>query len=148
MSLFLICYFIAAVTICSDFSAAAAAAAASLQLCPTLYDPIDSSPPGSLVPGILEPNKIKSLTLSIVSPSICHEVMGPEAMVFSECWVLSQIFHSPLSLSSKASLVFLRFLPWEWCHLHIWGYWYFFRQTSSLCFIQPGILPDVLCIEV
>ena len=26
---------------------------------------------------ILEPKKIKSLTVSIVSPSICHEVMGP-----------------------------------------------------------------------
>ena len=29
---------------------------------------------------ILEPPKIKSLTVSIVSPSICHEVMGPEVM--------------------------------------------------------------------
>ena len=35
-------------------SIAAAAAAASLQLCPTLCDPIDSSPPGSPVPGILQ----------------------------------------------------------------------------------------------
>ena len=30
---------------------------------------------------ILEPKKIKSLTLSIVSASICHEVMGPDAMI-------------------------------------------------------------------
>ena len=30
---------------------------------------------------ILEPKKIKSLTLYIVSPSICHEVMGPDAMI-------------------------------------------------------------------
>ena len=30
---------------------------------------------------ILEPKKIKSLTVSIVSPSICHEVMGPDAMI-------------------------------------------------------------------
>ena len=29
---------------------------------------------------ILEPEKIKSLTVTIVSPSICHEVMGPDAM--------------------------------------------------------------------
>ena len=35
-------------------SAAAAAAAKSLQSCPTLHDPIDSSPPGSPVPGILQ----------------------------------------------------------------------------------------------
>ena len=31
---------------------------------------------------ILEPKKIKSVTVSIVSPSICHEVMGPDAMAF------------------------------------------------------------------
>ena len=31
--------------------------------------------------GILEPPKIKSLTVPIVSPSICHEVMGPDAMI-------------------------------------------------------------------
>ena len=31
---------------------------------------------------ILEPKKIKSLTVSIVSPSICHEKMGPDAMIF------------------------------------------------------------------
>ena len=30
---------------------------------------------------ILEPPKIKSLTVSIVSPYICHEVMGPDAMI-------------------------------------------------------------------
>ena len=30
---------------------------------------------------ILEPKKIKSVTVSIVSPSICHEVMGPYAMI-------------------------------------------------------------------
>ena len=31
---------------------------------------------------ILEPKKIKSVTVFIVSPSICHEVMGPDAMIF------------------------------------------------------------------
>ena len=30
---------------------------------------------------ILDPPKIKSVTVSIVSPSICHEVMGPDAMI-------------------------------------------------------------------
>ena len=30
---------------------------------------------------ILEPKKIKVVTVSIVSPSICHEVMGPDAMI-------------------------------------------------------------------
>ena len=31
---------------------------------------------------ILEPKKIKSVIVSIVSPSICPEVMGPDAMIF------------------------------------------------------------------
>ena len=30
---------------------------------------------------ILEPKEINSVTVSIVSPSICHEVMGPDAMI-------------------------------------------------------------------
>ena len=33
-------------------------------------------------PVILKPPKIKSLIVSIVSPSIYHEVMGPDAMTF------------------------------------------------------------------
>ena len=35
----------------------------------------------SLSAVILEPKEIKSVTVSIVSPSICHEVMGPDAMM-------------------------------------------------------------------
>ena len=60
---------------------------------------------------ILEPPKIKSVTVSTVSPSICYEVMGPDAMILGLCWALSQLFHSPLSLSSRGFLVPLHFLP-------------------------------------
>ena len=35
----------------------------------------------SLSAVILEPPKIKSVTVSTVSPSICHEVTGPDAMI-------------------------------------------------------------------
>ena len=31
----------------------------------------------------LEPKKRKSVTFSIVSPSVCHEVMGPDAMILA-----------------------------------------------------------------
>ena len=31
---------------------------------------------------ILEPNKINSVTLYIVSPTFCHEVIGPDAIIF------------------------------------------------------------------
>ena len=43
---------------------AAAAAAMSLQLCPTLCDPIDSSPPGSPVPGILQARTLEWVAIS------------------------------------------------------------------------------------
>ena len=47
----------------------------------------------------LEPKKIESVTVFIVFPSICHEVMGQDAMIsFLECSVLSELFHSPLHL--------------------------------------------------
>ena len=41
-----------------------AAAAKSLQLCPTLCDPIDSSPPGSLIPGILQARTLEWVAIS------------------------------------------------------------------------------------
>ena len=44
--------------------AAAAAAAKSLQLCPTLCDPIDSSSPGSPVPGILQARTLEWVSIS------------------------------------------------------------------------------------
>ena len=42
----------------------AAAAAKSLQSCPTLGDPIDGSPPGSAVPGILQARTLEWLAIS------------------------------------------------------------------------------------
>ena len=45
----------------------------------------------------LDPPKIKSATISTISPSICHEVVGPDAMI-SVFWMLS--FKTTFSLSS------------------------------------------------
>ena len=45
-------------------SYAAAATAKSLQSCPTLCDPIDSSPPGSPVPGILQARTLEQVAIS------------------------------------------------------------------------------------
>ena len=60
---------------------------------------------------ILELPEIKSVTVSIVSPSICHEVMGPDAMILVfRILSFNATFHSPLSLPSRGSLV-LCFLP-------------------------------------
>jgi len=79
---------------------------------------------------ILEPPKIKSAVVSTVSPSISHYVMGPDAMIFI-FWMLSFKPTFPLStftfikrLFSSSSVSAIRV-----CHLHIWGDWYFSRQS-------------------
>ena len=69
---------------------------------------------------ILEPPKIKSLTVSIVSPSICLEVMGPDAMIlvfwmlcFMPTFSLSfikRLFSSSFSAIRVVSSVYLRLL--------------------------------------
>ena len=99
---------------------------------------------------ILETKKIKPITVSAVSPSIYHEVMGPDAMILV-LWMLSfkTIFHSPLSLSSGGFLV----LP-DFCNkggvicisevIDICPS----NLDSRLCFTQPSISHDVLCIYV
>ena len=46
------------------FNVTAAAAAKSLQSCPTLCDPIDGSPPGSAVPGILQARTLEWVAIS------------------------------------------------------------------------------------
>ena len=46
---------------------AAAAAAKSFQSCPTLCDPIDGSPPGSSVPGILQARPLERAAISFSS---------------------------------------------------------------------------------
>ena len=58
-------------------TAAAAAAAASLQSCLTLCDPMDGSPPGSPIPGILQAKTLSSLNTHILQffyppPCILH----------------------------------------------------------------------------
>ena len=93
---------------------------------------------------ILEPRKVKSAT---VFPSISHEVMGPDAMMFV-FWMLS--FKPAFSLSS---FTFFKRL-FTFCYK---GGVMFISEVidisssdldSSLCFIHPGILHDILCIEV
>ena len=85
---------------------------------------------------ILEPKKIKPVTVSIFSYSICHEVMGPDAMIFV-FWMLS--FKPDFSfVFSKRLFVLLPFLPLGWYHLHIWRYWYFSQQSWFQLVLHPA----------
>ena len=90
---------------------------------------------------VLEPEKIQSVTVSI-SPhvfAIWHEVIGPVTMIFIffnvEIWAR---FFTLLFFSSADSLVILHFLSYMWCQEHIWGYWYFSRQSWFLFGFHPA----------
>ena len=101
---------------------------------------------------ILEPPKIKSAT---VSPSICHEVMGPDAMilVFWPYHVLHYLREwSPLILRARFFCVCLFvFLNWSIVPLYYWiGFccttkWisYMYTYSSLLDLPQPYPIPPI-----
>ena len=62
----------------------------------------------------------------------CHDLR------FLNVWALSQLFHSPLSPSSRSFLVPLHFMPLGWYHLHIWGYWYISQQSWFQLELHPA----------
>ena len=90
----------------------------------------------SLSSVILEPKKMKSITVSTLSPLICCEVMGPDSRILV-FWMLS---FKPASFSTfiKRCLVPLHFLPLMLYHLHIWGCWYFSCQYWFHLMFHPA----------
>ena len=98
---------------------------------------------------ILEPPKIKWATVSTVSPCICHEVMGQDAMILV-FWMLS--FNPTFSLScrtfikrlfSSSSLSVIRVVSSAYLEIIDISPG---NLNSSLCFFQPSVSHDVLCI--
>ena len=98
---------------------------------------------------LLEPPKIKSLPVSTISPSICHEVMGLDAMILV-FWMLS----CKATFSTLLWITFIKRLFYFCAFCHKGGVICISEVIaissgnldSSLCFNQPGILYDVLCI--
>ena len=84
-----------------------AAAAKSLQLCPTLCDPIDSSPPGSPFPGILQ-----ARTLEWVAISFSNARKRSESEVAQSCPTLSDLMDCSLLGSSVHGIFQARVLEW------------------------------------
>ena len=139
---------------------AAATAAKSFQSCPTLCDPIDGSPPGSAVPGILQARtlewvaiafsnawkwkvKVKSLSrVRLLATSWTAAYQAPLSMGFSRREYWSGL---PLpSLSVHVTSVQIQSLPpetmWSWAklfiypliHLKIISWWSTICQALSL----------------
>ena len=88
----------------------AAAAVKSLQSCPTLCDPIDGSPPGSLVPGILQARTLEWVAISF-SNAWKWKV---KVKSFSRVWLLA----TPWTAAYQAppSMGFSRQEYWSGCH--------------------------------
>ena len=58
-------------------------------------------------------------------PSICHEVMGSDAMILAFVMLSFKSAFSFLSFTLIKSSCILHFLTLDWYHQHIWGCWYF-----------------------
>ena len=100
----------------ADMRNAAAAAAKSLQSCPTLCDPIDGSPPGSAVPGILQAGTLEWVAISFSNAwkwkvkvkSLSH------ARLFATPWTAAYQAHLSMGFSRQEywSGLPLPFLTW------------------------------------
>ena len=87
---------------------AAAAAAKSLQSCPTLCNPIDGSPPGSAIPGILQARTLEWVAISF-SKAWQWKVKGKS---LSKCPTLSDPMDCSLPGSSSHGIFQARVLEW------------------------------------
>jgi len=100
---------------------------------------------------ILEPPKTKLTTVSFASPSICHELMSPDAMILL---YLMLSFKPAFSLSSFTFIKSLFSSSSLSCHkgdiICITEFFYISpgNLDSSLCFFQPSISQEVLYIKV
>ena len=89
----------------------AAAAAKLLQLCPTLCDPIDGTPPGSSVPGILQARILEWVAISFSNA-------GMHAKLLQSCPTLCDPMDSSPPSSSVHRILKARIL--EWVAISFW----------------------------
>ena len=86
-----------------NYFCTATAAAASLQSCPTLCDPIDGSPPGSAVPGILQARTLEGVAISF-SNALKWKVKGKSfgrLRLLATSWTAAHQAPPPMGFSSQ-----------------------------------------------
>ena len=113
--------------ILTSLTLASAAAAKSLQSCPTLCDPIDRSPPGSSIPGILQ-----ARTLEWVAISFSNAWKWSEREVAQLCPTLSDPMDCSLPGSSVHGIFQARVL--EWGAIAFSGHWHLGLYNYVLSF--------------
>ena len=123
------------------FNTCAAAAAKSLQSCPTLCNPIDGSPPGSPIPGILQ-----ARTLEWVAISFSRGSSQPRDRTQVSCIVSKTLYHLSHHGSPKVkslSRVRLFATPWTVAHQAPPSMGFSRREYwSGVPFPSLGDLPD------
>ena len=107
-----------------------AAAAKSLQSCPTLCDPIDGSPPGSPVPGILQ---VRTLEWGCHFLLQCMKVKR-ESEVAQSCLTLSDPMDCSLPGSPVPGILQARTL--EWVDISFFNAWKWKEKVKSLSRVQ------------
>ena len=105
---FILTYFYT--TVSKNSQNAAAAAAKSLQLCPTLCDPIDGNPKGSPVPGILQARTLEWVAISF--SNAWKLKVKSESEVVQSCPTLSDPMDCSLPGSSAHGIFQARVLEW------------------------------------
>ena len=87
--------------------------AKSLQSCPTLYDPIDGSPPGSPVPGIFQARTLEWVAIGVGCHFLlqCMKVKS-QSEVAQSCPTLSDPMDCSLTGSSIHGIFQARVLEW------------------------------------
>ena len=101
--------------------AAAAAAAKSLQSCPTLCDPIDESPPGSPVPGIFQARVLEWVAISFSNAWKWKVKVKPPSRV--------RLLATPWTAAYQAPPFIRKVNVHELCIKDVW----FFYSISEIC---------------
>ena len=122
------------------FTLLVAAAAKSLQSCPTLCDPIDGSPLGSLVPGILQ-----ARTLEWVAISFSNAWKWKVKVIF---FLVFSFFFPPVLLSTclpSCLLYFFSFSPVSQLGLcfSIEIYFYAWHRHQNTAILQTNVLSKI-----
>ena len=121
----------------------AATAAKSLQLCPTLCDPIDRSPPGSLVPGILQARTLEWVAISF-SNAWKWKV---KVKSLSKCPTLRDPMYCSLPSFSIHGIFQARVLEWgaiafsNTFFLTLYKLIVYFAMLSLFCYVKLFAIP-------
>ena len=114
-----------------------AATAKSLQSCPTLCDPIDGSPPGSPVPGILQARTLEWVAI----PFSSAWKWKVKVKSLTHVWFLATNMDCSLPGSSVHGIFQARVLEWG-CHCLLLNKWTDVYKAKKLNIVKVSFLPN------